>query len=476
MKLKTKSNFIVAILTLAMMLGVFVLAVGASQGSYSKVEIIEPSDGNDTDAIQDAFDKVGSEGTVQLIEGDYYTDNIVVEGFCGRFKGAGMGLTRIFVYDEVTPDPINGITALFKFDGGDIQISDLSFNILPDTPYLDNIIRLTGEINSKLTSVQFTGHEGTYTDPDVPSGIFWNVYAAIAITGITEIPDGYTTGEHIITKCEFESVAIGIETFGLVDGELKVGGRYSKGNTFKGGSYGIIMENIVNSKIAISNNYIESLVRSCIRVNQMFVPDFWPTTWPIMSSQWVITHNSLYTFLEADGIILFDFYWVYGSWEPAIEAFISHNHITLDNEMWGGMVIIGVDDAFITDNVITGVGDYGFDFLFCNNLKILGNRVQIDTLGTIGNPDYLFYGMGLYECYNNVIAFNRISHKETDGLFVLCSNDNLITGNLIKYNGGYGLNLVASNDNRITANVLYKNFLGNIFDGGSNIYSWNWEC
>jgi parallel beta-helix repeat protein len=194
-----------------------------------------------------------------------------------------------------------------------------------------------------------------------------------------------------------------------------------------------------------------------------------------MPSQWSITYNSFYTFFGADAIILYDFYIDYGTWEPSIEADISHNHITLDNEMWGGMVIIGVDDALISKNIITGVGDYGFDFLFCNNLKILGNRVQINALGTVGNPWGLFYGMGLYECYNNVIAFNRISHADVDGLFVLFSNENLILGNWISGNGGYGLFLLESNDNRIFYNAFYNNDLGNIFDNGVNTYKRNWE-
>ncbi|MFX1477754.1 MAG: NosD domain-containing protein, partial [Promethearchaeota archaeon] len=307
----------------------------------------------------------------------------------------------------------------------------------------------------------------------------WNVYAAINIAGITEIPDGYTTGKHSIMNCKFESVAIGIETFGLVDGELKIGGKYFAGNTFKGGSYGIRMWNTVNSKIVISHNYIESLNRAGLYVTQAFIPDFWLTSWPIMSSQWVITHNSVHTFFGADGIILYDWYADVEeeyTWEPSIEAVISHNRVILDNEEWGGMVIIGVDDAYIINNVIRGVGDYGLDLWVCNNLKVFGNRIQIDARGTIGNDWGLFYGMSLWFGFNNVISFNRITHKEADGLFVLGSNENLILGNLINHNGGYGLYMEASNDNCITANIFYDNLLGNIFDDSTtNHYHWNWE-
>ncbi|MFW9827966.1 MAG: NosD domain-containing protein [Candidatus Thorarchaeota archaeon] len=476
MKLKTKSNLLIGIFTLAMILGVFALAIGTARGSYSQVVIVEPSGGDDTDAIQDAFGVVGQGGTVQLIAGDYYIDNIILEDFCGRFKGAGMGLTTIYVHDEVTPDPINDITALFKFDGGDIQISDLSFDILPE-PYLDNIMWLTGAINSKLTRVKFTGHEGTYTDPVDPQGMSWNVYAAIAINGI---PDGYTTGKHSIKKCEFESVAIGIETFSLVNSKLNVGEGYSTGNTFKGGSYGVRMWNTVNSKIKISHNYIEAHVRAGIYVTQAFLPEYWLPSWPIISSQWVITHNFVYTYSVADGIILYDWYVDVGeedAWDPSIEALISHNHITLDNDEWGGLVLIGVDDAFIIKNVVTGLGDYGFDLWFCNNLKILGNRIQIDALGTSpGNSWGLFYGMSLWYGFDNVLAINTISHKKTDGLFIIGSNENLILGNLIKDNGGFGLNLVSSNYNRIIVNVFCNNYLGNIEDDSTtNIYLKNWE-
>ncbi|MFX1479740.1 MAG: hypothetical protein ACFFCI_16580, partial [Promethearchaeota archaeon] len=196
MKLKTKSNLLIATLTLAMVLGVFALAVGITRGDYSQIEIVEPSGGDDTDAIQDAFEAAGPEGTVQLIEGDYYVDNIIVEDFCGKFKGAGMALTTIDVFSEVSPDPVSDITALFKFDGGDIRISDLSFDITyaPVDNYLDYIMWFTGEINSNITRVKYTGYEGNYID-SVDPRMSWNVYAAINIAGITEIPDGYTTGK-----------------------------------------------------------------------------------------------------------------------------------------------------------------------------------------------------------------------------------------------------------------------------------------
>ncbi len=475
MKIKTKSKLLIAILTLSMILGVFALTIGTARADKGDTIIVFPSGGDDTVAIQNAFDTADPGDTIKLTKGQYRTNNIIVEDFCGKFKGAGMDLTTIDVYDEVTPDPINDITVLFKFDGGDIQISDLSFDILPE-PYLDNIIWLTGAINSKLTRVKFTGHEGTYTDPDDPQGMSWNVYAAIAINGI---PDGYTTGKHSIKKCEFESVAIGIETFSLVNSELNVGGGYSTGNTFKGGCYGIRMWNTVNSKIKISHNYIESHVRAGIYVTQAFLPEYWLTSWPIMPSQWDITHNFVYTYSIADGIILYDWYVDVGeedAWDPSIEAFISHNHITLNNDEWGGLVLIGVDDAFIINNVVTGLGDYGFDLWLCNNLKIFGNRIQIDALGTSpGNSWELFYGMSLWYGADNVFAFNIISHKKTDGLFIIGSNENLVLGNLIKDYGGFGLNLVSSNYNRIIANVFLNNFLGNIFDDGTNIYSRNKE-
>ena len=193
MKLKTKSHLLIIILTLAMVMGFFALTIGTTRADDSQIKIVEPSGGDDTDAIQNAFNTVDLGGTVQLIEGNYYMDNIILEGFSGSFKGAGIGLTMIHVYDEITPDPINGITALFKFDGGDICVSDLSIDILPSTPYLDNIMWFKGGINSEITRVKFTGHEGDIIDPT--TGLSWNVHVAISITSIIEIPNGYTTAD-----------------------------------------------------------------------------------------------------------------------------------------------------------------------------------------------------------------------------------------------------------------------------------------
>ncbi|MGB5911256.1 MAG: hypothetical protein WBH31_08700 [Promethearchaeia archaeon] len=203
MKMKTKSSLLIGILTLGTILGFFALTVG--KPSASEIFMVYPSGGDDTANIQAAFDDAkaaGPESTVQLAAGQFYTDAIFVENFYGTFKGAGKDITTIDVLKGLDPGALGVVGPvgpnlpptphLFTFRGGDVHISDLSFDITPAEPAeewepgvtdLLSIILITGDMNSRIENIKCTGHDGTTEQYEPWHPLFglkkYNVRAAV---------------------------------------------------------------------------------------------------------------------------------------------------------------------------------------------------------------------------------------------------------------------------------------------------------
>ena len=139
---------LVAVLAAAL-LGLLAAPALASAKTFD----VHPSGGNDTKAIQAAFNAAviaGPGSTVQLSAGRFYTNNILVKGFDGYFRGAGEGKTVIDTLRGKYPSgtypngaPVPGVTvmpalepfpSLLVFDGGRVRASDMSCDITSSSP------------------------------------------------------------------------------------------------------------------------------------------------------------------------------------------------------------------------------------------------------------------------------------------------------------------------------------------------------
>ncbi|MFX1346121.1 MAG: hypothetical protein ACFFBC_08100 [Promethearchaeota archaeon] len=367
MKIKTKSSLLVGIFTLVTIFGMVTLTLGLVRAN-SPTFTVSPSGGDDTANIQAAFEAAKAAGqgsTVQLASGQFYTNAILVENFYGTFKGAGKDNTKIDVLKGLG-EGLEGVVGpdgpyLFTFTGGDVYISNLIFDITPYMPAepwedpeypsydLVSIILITGEINSQIENIKCIGHAGTLVNP---LGKGFNVRVGFEYH--------FGTGRHIITKCDFDSIWGGISAFGLMNVEMKI-----KSNSIKGGNFGIINMDNINSKFEITYNDIETA----------FIYGIW--AWqagiivPPSPSQWKITHNTIKVSLLADGIGLMD-----NLPSKSLEAVVSYNKIVLDDTNWGGIWTEGMRDTFISNNIIHGTGAYGIGCLFPYNNLMLGNNVQ----------------------------------------------------------------------------------------------------
>ncbi len=118
---------------------VCVLAAPALAGP--RTFVVAPSGTDDTAALQQAFDAAVAAGpgsVVRLTKGKFYTNEILVDGFDGCFKGAGMHRTVVDTLrgldselpgiklvmdpdDETVTTPLSGWTSLIAFVRSDVR-------------------------------------------------------------------------------------------------------------------------------------------------------------------------------------------------------------------------------------------------------------------------------------------------------------------------------------------------------------------
>jgi hypothetical protein len=130
-------------------------ATATCNSSYVQVNgstiTVLPTGNDDTANLKCAFDLgTGMPGAVvQLSKGTYITDRIVVDGFVGTLRGAGMDATIVRNPDYsvyVTPDECQLVSPqspdyappyLFIFLGGDYKVTDLTVSIVGEEPATD---------------------------------------------------------------------------------------------------------------------------------------------------------------------------------------------------------------------------------------------------------------------------------------------------------------------------------------------------
>ena len=107
------------------------------KATQAPVFLVEPSGGDDTPAINQAFmdaKDAGAGSIVQLMEGEYHLGFLEVCDFYGAFRGTGKGKTIITVMNNLDAQAIfddNLYHDLVKFVGGDICLSDFSIRTPP---------------------------------------------------------------------------------------------------------------------------------------------------------------------------------------------------------------------------------------------------------------------------------------------------------------------------------------------------------
>ena len=223
--------------------------------------------------------KVGPGSTVQLSAGTFYTSTIFVKNFKGCFKGAGKGKTVIDTVPGVPVDTMPSVEPfpfLIGFSGGNVRLSNMSFNITSMTPAeswydmwgdgpltsLGAIVLATGSASTNVDQVGFTAAPIDQEDD-------FNVWFELGITGAQQwhtgptypFDDSYplalapTGGIDSVSRCSFTG-GIGIFADGLTAGSLTVGGSAARQNVFNV-IFGCTLFDASNSTSIVSHNLMQ---------------------------------------------------------------------------------------------------------------------------------------------------------------------------------------------------------------------------
>lgn len=235
--------------------------INLKKASAPAVFMVEPSGGDDTPAISQAFEKAKAAGTgsvVQLCEGEYHVGYMEIYDFCGSLKGAGKGKTIITVLPGLNLDELFAqhlLHCMVKFIGGDVCLSHFTLQTPPGQlsvgwPNKGNIYSLLNfsafsinyefgnenrSINVVIDNVCFRGHllEG---GPGYVNGYncMIGVRAGFDYYSPYVAPFEPLPREKIdfkITNCEFDTFVYGLGLEGMMNSRVIIG-ENSKGNIF----------------------------------------------------------------------------------------------------------------------------------------------------------------------------------------------------------------------------------------------------
>ena len=398
-------------------------ALAAPAAAGPRTFVVTPCGADDTAALQQAFDDAVAAGpgsVVKLTAGTFYTNEILVDGFDGCFKGAGMhrtvvdtlrGLDPALPGVEVVMDPddenvpLAGWSSLIAFVRSDVRVSDMSFDITALEPcepwegywggtwnHLSDVFIVTRDSRSSFDRVGFASHDGELNG--------FNLDGAAAIYD--------TSGTHRVTRCSFQGGNDGLETGGITGGGLVVGGRPGMGNTFDLAGTPCSMGDYSDSRSEVSYNRMSSLYSESVVVTQGDGAASADELPPLPAPRVSIHHNRMTagtmefddgSVFGAGGVLLRDDSWLFD--EPSrLRAVVAHNCITLDNEgLDGGVNGVGAEGVRVLGNRIRGTGVAGIDtgtdiYNFWGypwgpgcGWRIVGNDVSgVDAVNSFGGP------------------------------------------------------------------------------------------
>jgi hypothetical protein len=403
-------------LLLCVLLLVFVGASPALAHGHGHTFVVHPSGGDDTAAIQAAFENAKAAGpgsTVQLTKGQFYMNNILVDGFRGCFAGAGMHKTVIDTLRGLNPgysgvtltiDPDNPgtpgnpnylvpYTFLIGFLRSGVRVADMSFDITardpserylfdisdPDSGWqtnLSNVFVVMRDSSSGFDCVGTKAHDGDVNDLNIEGDL------VIADTG----------GVHSVTRCSFEGNN-GLELGQLTGARLTIGGCDGMGNRFAHfagdmyltsssdcrvvvshnlmrSGYGCYFEDLSDSGVEVSGNRIQATFNEAVFILHGLAATNADELPPLPAPRYVVRDNYIvaskvsadHPFYPAGagGLWVADESWRWGARGPT--TVIADNTIVLDNGgRDGGINGFGARGVKVLYNRIRGTGIAGID-------------------------------------------------------------------------------------------------------------------
>lgn len=391
----------------------------------------------DTENLMAAFAQAKESGPgsiVQLAEGEFYLDKIDIYDFRGTFKGSGKDKTVI----HTVPGGIDiGITSPYietnpffiEFHGGDITVSDMSFEILDNNPaqafdcwngeivtFLAAIIRVSGSspenntADSKFQNLRFIGK-------------LVNLFAFTPynVDNCIELGGGNATyplgGKHVIQNCEFNTSETGIITLGLTKGNLTVGGNPEQGNSFANENTGFGFMAGANMNVKVSNNKMEAIQSLAgIFIDQEDIPaDF--NDGVVLDACDILIQNNVIELAgpNPDAIAIYD---IAGYLDPAKQSkfHIQGNLLKLSGGYQSAINGCCIVNANVLQNIISGNSVLGFYIWGIST----GCEFKFNDFSQF-NPDWLMDIWLTQDTYDNkvICETDKTSVYDASGLNVI---------------------------------------------------------
>lgn len=231
---------------------------------------------DDTANLQCAFDLAVAGGpgmTVRLLKAAYHIAQIVVTGFQGVFKGAGMddtvvtNLPGLYVTPENVifdpPSAANPWPTLIAFLEGDFAVSDLAFHIQgqnlttgwsifgspPIMELAHAMVVLGGQADARVEHVLIEGEpmENSLFGFNLINGIYYESYFGDPLPGIS--------GSYLVRDSIFRKVGSGTPLEGLLEASVWI-----THNIYENVFFSMDAADLVDSSFEFSFNQVDAIV------------------------------------------------------------------------------------------------------------------------------------------------------------------------------------------------------------------------
>lgn len=359
--------------------------------------VVSPTGADDTANLQCAFNEAalaGAGARVQLACGTFTTNMIDVTGFHGTFAGMGQDMTVIHSAPNLPCDQVlwPDWPSLFVFRLSDLQVEDLSFQILDPAPCLPwwgssmglGVILFVTDLPADITGcadpllpspgsaiVNRVSFEG------LPGGGPYSEYAVAM--GFQYSPQCYETLSHFmkgdvrIQSSRFDHMAFAAVLAQVTESKFLFGGAPPLKNTVSDVNVGVYCQDLSASAAEISYNDIAAQWANIFADQYYYRYD--------ELSTFLVTHNTLHVDAGSDGVGLADYLSKY--YGQSLKAEVSFNDFAINTDCCGGIVgYYGTRDVLVRNNRFHGTaGWYGIRLGYSNyhsdeGWLILGNDFQ----------------------------------------------------------------------------------------------------
>jgi hypothetical protein len=350
------------------------------------VFVVEPSGGDDTPAIMQAFDDAKAAGpgsVVQLCEGKYHLGFMEIREFNGSFIGKGKDKTVITMIDDLDVDALlsQGLnTVLIRFVGGDVCIKNMAVvtpfgNLSSGSQYwIDGLIGLSAAtvtytseketIKGLVDNVAFSGH---WTNID------HGLKAEFGVRIDYSVPGGWPLFpiDVTVTNCSFSGFWYYGALFNHINGGKVQAGMKNRGNIFNDNFLrGLGIWHNVNILANVEGNTFfspsHSMLENYVRPNVHYCLEISSAPWPAMMQQVAQTKRSVYNIEQnvfnldgRHGIYVTDRRWHFYPEDAPMLTQIKNNNFNLTAPAFTGVASFSNYGMVIRNNKFSGTSLWG---------------------------------------------------------------------------------------------------------------------